>query len=465
MNVINWVLGAALWIAGLLEKLIKLGLSLWAYAVGLLCMGLVLILHWVAFTIGKEIPGLHARILGYAGDDAGHQFLTWGLLAALLFAVATWSYSQKYWRTLSLAGAVLLLVCLSSLLQVAYGMPALLKDLADEEANWVTMQRFQTRFLPSTLRLEESNSTGPQIASSIQTVWDRLVAARYFMGMGWYLTVVVGLLSFFYALPRLVRVDRSRLIKGSLLMAACLCAVFIARAAAAHVLVTWGQVAEARGQGQLAIERYRRAMRLDRWFAIHTDLYQRIGQIDATHGRSETVDYGIYLSELWFSQGNFIEGIAELERVIPKSGSLAPVLVQRESEMWESYGSSLYNQHAIAAAIPAWQSALAKDPKAWSAGFGLTRAYFEMGRYDESAALGQKLLKNVRDPVLIAELESDVGDALLRLGDVGKAHLFYRSSYLIDFVYNWRALSALVGAQSDISLEDTDAPIRNVKNP
>ena len=465
MKVINWILGISLWVAWLVEKLIKWGLSVWAYVMGILCIGLVLILHWVALTLSDKISGLHAPLFGYSRTHPGSLLLSWGVLMAVLFAIAAWSYSRKHWRVLSLAGAVLLLTCFCALLQVAYGEPVLLKQLADEETDWIAVQRFQARFLPTILRSEESNSTGPKITQSIETVWDRLVAARYFMGMGWYLAVLVGVACFFYAMPRLSVQNRSRLAKGVLLMAACLAVAMIGRAATAHILVSWGQIAEANGKPNVAIERYRRAMLLDRWFAIHPALYQWIGAIDANFGRLETLEYGIYHSELLFSQGNFTEALAELQRIIPKSGSLAPVLLEWEAQMWAIYGETLYKQHAIAAAIPAWESALAENPTKWIAGFGLSRAYFEVGRYQEAASLAQRLIKEVRDPVLIAELDTNLGDAYIRMGELAKAHVAYRMSYLIDVVYNWRALSDVVGSQSEISLEDSDAPIYNVKQP
>ena len=465
MKVIDWILGISLWVARLVERLIKWGLSGWAYGVGILCVGLVLILHWVALTISNKVSGLHAPLFGYSRTHPANPLLSWGVLVALLFVVAAWSYSRKHWRILSLAGAVLLLTCLCGLLQVAYGEPVLLKQLVDEETDWVEVQKFQTRFLPTMLRVEESNSKGPQMTESIETIWDRLVVARYFMGMGWYLTVIVGLSCFFYARPRLSVQDRSRVSKGVLLMAACLASAFTVRSAMAHFLVSWGQTAEASGHPDVAIGRYRRAMRLDRWFAIHTTLYERIGAIDAAFGRSATLEYGLYRCQQLFAQKNFTEAIAELQRLIPKSGNQAPVLLDKEAQMWADYGGALYSQHAIAAAIPAWESALAKNPGKWMANFGLSRAYFEMGRYDEVVTSTQRMLKEIRDPALIAELDSNLGDAFTRLGKLAQAHIAYRTSYMIDLVYNWRGLSGTVGSQNEISLEDSDAGNVEAKKP
>jgi hypothetical protein len=44
----------------------------------------------------------------------------------------------------------------------------------------------------------------------------------------------------------------------------------------------------------------------------------------------------------------------------------------------------------------------------------------------------------------------------MRLDEIALAHLAYRRSYIIDYVLNWRALSDLIGAQNQISLQDSD---------
>jgi tetratricopeptide (TPR) repeat protein len=461
MKLVNWVLAVSLWFARLVEVVLLRGLSFWAYIVGLGCIFLVVSSHWVALTISNEISGLHASILGYVPSHPGNPLLSWGFAAGLLFALAAWTYSHKQWRTLALVGAALLVMCFAGLLQLAFAEPVLLKKLADEELQWVGVQRFQNRFLPTCLRGEESNSVGPNITASIETAWDRTVAARYFMGSGWYLGIAVGLLSFFYAKARLSSPpERSRLTKGTLVVAACLAIAFSSRAVVAQILVTWGQDAEARGDPVLAIQRYRKAMSLDGWFAIHPTLYQRIGAIDANFGRVDTLEYGIFYSELLFAQGNYSEAIAELETAIPKAGKLATILREREAKMWTDYGLALYKQRAIAAGIPAWQEALAKNPSQWLAGFCLSRAYFTAGRYQESASLSERMIKAVRDPALIAEMYSNLGDADTRLGNLGEAHVAYRKSYLIDYVYNWRGLSDMIGAQTNISLEDSDQVVR-----
>jgi tetratricopeptide (TPR) repeat protein len=463
-KLINWVLGVALWFAGIAEKILFWFLRNWAYFFGLGAAGLVLISHWVALTISDRIGGLHAPLLGYVVGKPGglvSLVLSWGAAAAVLLLAAAVTYSRKHWRCLAISGAGLLLLCLAGLLQLAFGEADLLKEVGDEELDFVAIQQFENHYLPINYGKEASNAQGPEVSTAIVTTWDRVVTARFFMGRGWYLTLAAGIAAFFYAKKRLAdRRQRSLLVKLTLLAAFCLWTGFSLRPTIAEITVAHGQDAEAKGQPDLAIARYRRAMRLDKWYAIHTDLYQRIGAIDFNFGRTDTIDYGIFFAELMVSQNNLTGAVQQYERLIPRaekiSAQLADVVKTREADVWTLLGKELYAHAAIGAAVQAWENAVTKDQSQWLATFGLCRGYFETGRYQRSVDWITSMIKRVRDPETRANLESNLGDAYTRLNELALAHLAYRRSYLIDYVLNWRGLSDLIGAQNQVSLQDSD---------
>jgi tetratricopeptide (TPR) repeat protein len=459
MKLIDWVLRVALWFAGIAEKIVFWFLGHWAYFFGLGAAALVVISHWVALTISNRLTGLHAPLLGYVSGQSASPILSWGVAAAVLLLAAAVTYSWKRWRSLAVVGAGLLLLCFAGLLQLAFGEADLLKEIGDEEQHFVAIQKFENTYLPINSGHEASNSQGPKLAGSIVTVWDRVVTARYFMGRGWYLTLVAGIVAFFYAKKRLAdRRQQSLLVKLTLLAAMGLALGFSWRPVIAGMTVARGQDAEAKGDMDLAIARYRRAMRLDKWFAVRPDLYQRIGAIDYNFGKTDTIDYGIFFAELMASQRNLTGAIQQYERLYPKaehiSRTLADLVRRREADLWTAFGKQLYAQGAIGSAAPAWENALVKDKSQWLAAFGLSRAYFEVGHYQQSIDLIQRIIKEVRDPETKADLESNLGDNYMRLDQVALARLAYRRSYLIDYVMNWRGLSSLIGAQNDISLQD-----------
>jgi multisubunit Na+/H+ antiporter MnhE subunit len=457
MKVLDWFIGIGLWFARLGERILMWFLHNWAIFAGLGCAALVLISHWVALTITNRLAGLHAPLFGYKTDHAASPLLSWGVAAALLIAVSALACRLKLWRSLSIAGAALLLLTLGGLLQVAVGEPDLLKEIGNEESQWAaSVNVFQLRYLPVNQGVEPDNASGPPLSTSIVTVWDRLIVARYFMGRGWYLTVMVGLLAFFYGRARLTPRGRARLTWWTVVLAVCLAAIALARPLAAQLAVARGQIAEAEGKPALAIEKYREAMRLDDWFAIHAALYVRIGAIDFSFGRTDTLEFGLYHSQLLFSQKNYSPAIQELEGLFPKAGSQSKLLQDLLADRWTAYGTALYAKGAVAAAIPAWQKALAHDRSSWLAGFSLSRAYFEVGRYQDSIDLVLPMTKLVRDPEFRSALDTNLGDDYARIGDLAQAKLAYRHSYLIDYVLNWRGLSDMIGAQNRISLEMSD---------
>jgi tetratricopeptide (TPR) repeat protein len=461
MKILDWILGIALWFAGIGEKMLFWFLAHWAYFFGLGCAGLVVISHWVALTITNRVSGLHAPLLGYVAGKSGNPILSYGVLCALLILLGAITYSRKHWRVLSIIGAALMLICFAGLLQLAYAEPDLLRELGDEEKDFAVRQQFQNHFLPPNFGKEASNAQGQTVSNDIVTAWDRVVTARYFMGRGWYLTFVIGIAAFFYAKKRIPeRRQRALVARTTLGAAACLVIFFPIRPVIAQITVARGQEAEAKGDLKLAIARYRRAMRIDRWLAIRPDLYQRIGAIDFNFGRNDTPECHVFFGELWASQRNYSSAIAAIQEAEKKadqvSGAFADLVRKREADFWTEYGGTLYASGSVGAAIPAWERALALDDGQWVAAYALSRAYFETGRYNQSVALIQRVIKGLRDPEVRADFDSTLGDNYMRLGKPDLAKLAYRHSYLIDYVLNWRSLSDLIGAENEISLQDSD---------
>jgi tetratricopeptide (TPR) repeat protein len=461
MKFVDGVLKVGLWFAWLAEKILFFFLYNWAYFAGLLISALVLVSHWVALTVTDRLSGLHAPLLGYVTGKPGSPIVSWGVAVTVLVLASAVTYSFKYWRCLTVLGAGILMLSFAGLLQVAFGEADLLKELGDEEQQFNAIQKFENVYLPTNYGHEPSDSQGPQLSENIVTAWDRVVVARYFMGRGWYLTLAAGVAAFFYGKKRIPdKRHRSLMTKVTLLAAVTLALGFSVRPVIAQMTVARGQDAEAKGELDLAIARYRRAMRLDKWFANHIDLYQRIGAIDYNFGRTDTVEYGIFYGELLASQGNFSGAIHEYQNVVPKaeqvSRTLGELVATREADLWTAFGQQLYASGGVGEAGAAWENAWAKDQGQWLASFALCRAYFETGHYQKIVDFIPPLLKRVRDPETQANFLADLGDAYMRLDEVPLAKLAYRRSYLLDYVLNWRALSDVIGAQNDISLQDSD---------
>jgi tetratricopeptide (TPR) repeat protein len=441
-----WLIKIAVWFAAIGERILVWCLRRWACLLALPCMGLVLLTKWVAFTLSKRIEGMHLPLLGDPAYASGHVLLSYGLVAAGLFALGGLAYTLKLWRVLAGTGAAMLLLTLIAVLQIAFVHCSLLNKLLEEETQAKAANQFNQYYLPSNGGTEASDAIG--IAGMpTETVWYRLLSTWYFMGFGWYVAVAGGLCAFSYAVCRL-RSGRERLLIAGATVAAAvvLISVCSARPLLAHVTLVKAERAESKGNPGRAIQAYRKAIRLDNWYAIRPDLYWRIGAIQFGLGQTSTFEYGMYHAELLLAEKNYSAAVAEYQSLVLMADAPKELLTLRTYQIWIDYGMQLYAAGALGDAVDAWEHVVVRDRTQWLAIYCVATAYFNTGRYQESVDLILGLLKGLADPQLRANLHSSLGDAYTRLGDYQKAKLAYRFSYSIDNVLNWRALMSLVGS-------------------
>jgi tetratricopeptide (TPR) repeat protein len=223
----------------------------------------------------------------------------------------------------------------------------------------------------------------------------------------------------------------------------CVCA---ARPMLAEVLVARAHVAEALGRPANAIDCYRVAIRLDRFNALRPDLYERIGAIDGNLGRTSTVEYRMYYADLVPTQMDMPKAIAQLAASIPRAREpLAGVLRRRAAELLVREAQRHHYRDAYGAAVSECEQALALDNRCFVATYYLSRDYYLIGDYQNAIALTKKTLRRLDDPIVRADLCSNLGDAYTKINAFAEAKLAYRQSYQLDYILNFRALDALVG--------------------
>jgi tetratricopeptide (TPR) repeat protein len=405
----------------------------------LLCIPAALRLGWVSFPLSRPLAGICFRLLGHSQPGLGPALTSYGAAAGVIFLIAAVSYWRKALRQLYWAATALLLLVAAAPLQIAFSDPALLKWLADE-ADWQQRAlQFSHHYLPANFGSEAE--IWPLLP--LDTVPDRLVAGWYFMGIGWYVTLLVAFGIMFAALSGVAARSRARLVATTMALLLLMLGLFVALPQAAQYVLVEAVRAEGRGAVDEARRDYVEVMRLDGWWTLRTDLHERIGVIDASFGRTDTPEYRIYRAELVLDQGRPLEAIAEYEQ-LATSPELAAFARSRAAGVWTDFGLQLYGTGSFGSAVRAWQKALAHKPSDWLAAFCLTRGYFAVGRNQEAVDLADKFSKT-SDPVFLADLTSNVGDARTREGALAAAHVAYRSAYYSDYVYNRRALSSLVG--------------------
>jgi tetratricopeptide (TPR) repeat protein len=274
----------------------------------------------------------------------------------------------------------------------------------------------------------------------------RLGVAAYFLGFGWYLAALIGAVGLSWSTAGLRSAERriGILIAASgivLLAGVCTYPYF-----ASEMAISTGAGEESAGHPDQAIGLYRKAIALYGWYRVNLDLYERIGAIDSALGRTQTFEYRIYHAETLAARDDLPAAIYGFESLAVADPPRAAMLRARAADLRTLYGAELYITASFGAAVDAWQRALQEAPNLWLAAFYLTRGEFAVGRYRDSVDMGRRLVTQLADPVLLANLYSNLGDCYTRLGELPDARDAYRRSWHFANKLNWRSLSALAGS-------------------
>ena len=397
--------------------------------------------NWVNFPIGRGLEGIRFSFLGWSPNHPHSFFFSYGLLSAVLLGASgagLWRGTAKplCWFALSLE-----LLSVIALLQVSLANPALLHRLAVEEGQKRQATDFEARFIaPEPIR-EPSDEPEHRFV----TVWDRICSGWYFLGLAWYVVVIIGFVVLYDGLRGASSASEQwRFVSLGTAAIVAVAVGIVLKPCLGQIALTRGYEAEARGDSDTAIRSYRRALRFDGWNRLNTDLYGRIGQIHESLGVTSTLEYRVHHAEFLAYQSDLYSAATEMEQAANSAQSLAPVLRARAAQLRTDYGSLLYQTAAFGQAVESWEKALANDPSDWLVVFYLARGYYAVGRYEEASKMIRECLSRVRDPLFLSNLYSDLGDAYMRQGRFAQAHLAYWSSFQWGYLTNRRALGALV---------------------
>ena len=414
-------------------------LKVFVWLVALPCMAAEVFAKWLCFPLTKQLKGSQFPLLAYSPQAQNFSILSYGVTAAVLSGVAAWSLTRGKYRLLCWMGAGLIWLNALSILQVACIDGPLLQELDSQWSQQQLIASFTKKALPE--NKGDEPSMWPHLP--LQTVAERLIAGWYFVHLGWWWALFAGFAALGFGLWGEKRFTMVWITLGG---TAALLFISAARPMLAEVAGARAHVAEARGEPDKAIEGYRKAIRLDGWVARMPDLYERIGAIDATFQRTNTIEYGMYHAEMASTQTDMAKSISELSALIPRASEpLAGVLRRRTGELLVQYALTEHLRGAYGAAVNECEQALRFDSRSVVAAYYLSRDYYLIGAYQNAIDVTKTTLKRVDDPTARADFCSNLGDAYTKLNAYSEAKLAYRESYWLDYLLNRRALSALTG--------------------
>jgi tetratricopeptide (TPR) repeat protein len=399
--------------------------------------------YWVNFTLSKELFGFSYSIFGYRLDHPLLVPLSFGVLASIPLLIGAFAALFHWPRTQYWAGGLGLIVALWAGCQVVAGDGNLLFQLSRQSDWWSIING-----LPSSQSQMEP-SIWPVL--NFETLYDRIYTGWYYLGVGWYATLftAIGLMAGAIAVaPR----ERLRLGAATAVAALLIIVASLIRPVLAQKAFVDGLQYQTEGRPDLALDSFRRAIALHRWYALNPRVYQRIGAVYAVLHQTNQPEYKAYLAERLFAEdqlqasvGDIPHAITLYDQLATMPGDFGAVARVRANDMRLVLGWHLFQGGAFGQAVITWDQVLRNDHYSWLAAFYAGMGYPTVARYQDLKAVTQDYLSRCGDPLLIGVLYNNLGDAEGWLGNHDAAHNDYYLSYHIDYSFNTRGASASAG--------------------
>jgi tetratricopeptide (TPR) repeat protein len=409
------------------------------------CGATSLVFRWVSFALSDELYGFSFPVVHYSPSHAFITMWSFGVIGGMLFLALAIMVVLRKPGLQCACGGMLVLLLLWAYLQVAVGNAELLFQLARESAWLVQVFGRPTPHHPT---VEPSLS----VQLSFDTVYDRMWAAFFYMGLGWYIALF-GAICIFINGARLS--TGCSALRPTMLLAffgAVLVGLALARPLAAESALYSAVRNEVEGRALEATKQYQAAMQLDDWYTLNPVIYARIGRVFSVLGDTSRPEYQIFRAEEIYSRnaqepaiGDITSAIDIYQRIKCPECRLGTFARIRTTELLNLYGYHLFRTGAFGQAVQQWDQVLETEPDNWLAVYYLGLGYPAVRRYQDLATLSQRFIKKCADPLFIGILYNNLGDADTWLGRFGEAHWAYYNSYKADFKRNSRAVISLVG--------------------
>lgn len=380
-------------------------------------------------------PWIEAPLRGQA-----HAGLSCASGAVLIGGMAAVACMRRSPQLVAISGVTGLGLCVFSILHLTF-FDAAFWPLVDENAQYAQIIHFSQLYLPANL------GSIPTFKGSLSTdtVMERLVAAAYFSGFGWWVCVVGGLLLLIGGCASGGR----RTVRWMALAAMVVCGsqgLLLGKGVVAQYFQDRGDRYMARGQYAEAVREYEAALRYDRQLAGSERLHRSCGEAYYHLGTPSHPQARLYAGDRYAHERNPEAAIAEYWLAAQEaSGPLTSILHRRLAWTYVQLGIVQYRRQESGGATAWWEKALSIDASQLQAAYFLMRAYFDQGRYEQSIAIGQFLIDQAQNPLFQADVQANIGDSYWKLKDFSRARRAYEISMNLDTYANFRIFRSLGG--------------------
>ena len=405
---------------------------------GLLALGLAL--RWITPPLLAATCSHCVPLIGNFERVGKFAPVSYGVLVALatLAMLAGWLLRRPLATRLAALAVLALVVFLP--VQIAFAKPAWLRALVNEHDEYRRLYSFANIALPLNRGLEPTFDANLELTS----LPDRFTAARSFLGQGWTCTGVGAAILFLVSGAPLSRSrkwwTRAALAAALILPAACvLPGPIVAELAMRQAL--W---LDAAGDSAGAQTAYRRALATDAWYRRGPFVYRQLGEIDDRLNHHDPAEYWLYTATQDEGQSLLHDAVFAYERAAAL-GTFADVAHCEAARAASAEGAQFFLLAMPGEAVAAWQVAMSLADRQYLAKFGIARGEHLLADYDRAVESNLALIKLFKNPLVLANVHSNLGDAYMKLGQGDEARRHYATAQRLDNDRNFRAYNSLAG--------------------
>jgi tetratricopeptide (TPR) repeat protein len=282
------------------------------------------------------------------------------------------------------------------------------------------------------------------------TLLDRAVATKAFLGFGYWAALGGGLL----LMAGAFRKRRGRPLVADALIVLVASGVLVGYHAAQGLESERhrqaGDRSLARGRYVDALRAYDAAAALDRSLGTNQTFAYNVGSAAWALHRTDRPEYHVYLGDNLLSTKDYDGAEAEYDRAAALAGN--PALIAKKRVVTRTRaGLSHYAHRRTQDAVTSWLRTLEVDPGQVQAYFFLAKAYLDVDGRDQTKAIGMSntVLDITSEKLIRGDTYNILGDAYYKQRDYQKAREMYKTSneqfIMVKKIINFESMKGLQG--------------------
>jgi hypothetical protein len=381
-----------------MEVASRIWASYWLFICGSFLVVGSVILTWLKFPYSFNVGGWELPVQNIVPHI--HEF-SYGLSGIAVLGVAFYFRKRFRWSLL-LGAAILLTLWMLVPGRITFHQAALLRRLSEEDQAVPAIKAFTKSFLP------QNSSSAEETAKhfDVVTLPGRFAASLSILGLGWY-GFGVGL--FLVACYAVSRLPGKRVASSLALVSVPICVLTIVGVPSiiGQYYFNRASHAQAAGNNEQAIAKYRTAMSWDGFYTTGIEVYSLIGQLEKQAGLAEdSAERAISRAEELRAEQQYEPAISELQRAAEIKPALAKAARHEALRIRTDLGLARYQAGAIGDAVAHWQQALDEDSKGRPLKSQpsvlyvlpyLARGNCELGRYEAGLEAATKWAETTAD--------------------------------------------------------------------